>query len=380
MAQPGTGFRSVNSLAIEISYHLLEKIVQASITPAVAPGLQTVAVSSAVGVYAGAQIVCDVGTPQEIITIISFTPSTITANFANAHADGALLLAATFPTQQPTDPLFTQSEILSYLSRAQNEFLARVPAIFQLSQQVVLAGELFQTSPANMIEINRVAYSPIAIALSSLVRASGIVTAITFSAHGLMVGQKFSIFGVANGFNGAFKVATVIDNFTFTYLQAGPDAVAVGSGAFGEGPFGAGPFGEGSTIAGYVGLWLRLYERSQEELAMANPNWRNQYIQALRSWYEDRTGNYVWGVAGKPASNFVVELLCAIRDTNTLALTDGFLVPDLMLHGVKYLVLSWAWDKDGEQRSPQMAAYCLKRFESIVMASQRWIDGVLSKV
>ena len=48
---------------------------------------------------------------------------------------------------------------------------------------------------------------------------------------------------------------------------------------------------------------------------------------------------YKWGVGGLPSSNFPVELLCAVRDTDTLSLIDGLLVPDVVAHGVKYLAL-----------------------------------------
>lgn len=364
MASPGTGYRTANSVGIEISNHFIEPFVDATLSAAVTvPGAQTVAVSSTLAMYPGAQIVCDTGSPnEELITLTAVGSGTITAIFANTHPSGAGLLAFTFPTQQPTDPFFTQSEILGYLSRAQNEFLARVPAILSLSQQTVNFGQIFQVTPANCVEINRIAYSNPDVALVSLTRTGGVVAAVTATPHGLNVGDKFSIINTLPAtFLGAFKVSPTPSPTptTFSYAQALADDVAV--------------------TPGVVGLWSRLYERSQIELDMADPAWRLTSTQTPRSWFEDRAGNYRWGIANKPSANFPVELLCAIRDSDTLALTDGFLIPDVMLHGVKYLAMNWMWAKDGVQRNPKMATYCTQRFEAIVLATQRWIDGVLEK-
>lgn len=363
MANPGTGFRSVNSVAIEISNHFVEPYVSTTLTsPVSAPGSQTISVASTVAMYIGAQIVCDVGASQEIIMLTAVGAGSITAVFANTHLSGAQLLAATFPTQQPTDPFFTQSEILGYLARAQNEFLARVPAILLLSQQQVNFGQIFQTTPTNCVEINRVAYSNPDVALVSLTRTSQIVAAVSATPHGLIIGDKFSILSATPvAFNGAFKVsATPLPTpTTFSYRQVLPDGSA--------------------STAGVLGLWTRLYERTQTQLDMQDSTWRNQSTNSPRSFFEDRAGNYKWGIANKPASNYPVELLCAIRDSDVLTLTDGFLVPDIMLHAAKYLAMSWMWDKDGEERDPKMASHCLQRFEGIVLATQRWIDGVLDK-
>lgn len=363
MAQPGTGIRTVNSVAIEISFHFLQPYVNTTLTQAVAsPGMQVVSVASLEAIYPGAQLVIDQGIQpfEEIITVLLVNPATnqITANFTQAHNSGASVVAATFPIQQTTDPFYTQAEVLGYLARAQNEFLARVPAVFALSNQQVAFGQLFQTTPCSTIEINRVAASSTNLALLSLVRAGNNVAATTLSAHGLIVGEKFSILSAADSsFLGAFRVATVPDATHFTYMQVAPDM---------------------TSNSGTVGLWLRLYEISQIELTMQNRNWQNEYQATLRNFFEDRTGNYRWGVGGKPASNFPVELLSSVRDSDVLTLTDGFLVPDLFLHGVKYLAMAFMYSKDGEMRNPEMQKYCQMRFDRLVLAAHRWLDNMMS--
>lgn len=103
--------------------------------------------------------------------------------------------------------------------------------------------------------------------------------------------------------------------------------------------------------------------------------WRNQFLIALNSWFEDRTGLYQWGVGGKPAAGFHVEIISSMRDSDTLVLTDGFLVPDICLHFVKFKALEYAWSKEGECRSPMMAQLMSKRYERGVFAVRRWMSA-----
>jgi hypothetical protein len=150
-------------------------------------------------------------------------------------------------------------------------------------------------------------------------------------------------------------VGTVISSTSWSYTQVQPNATTTGGAAV---------------------LWLRLYETSSEELSIQNPFWRNQNITQLSSWYEDRTGNYQWGVNGKPATTLPVEVLVSQRDTDTLAFTDGFLVPDPCLHYVKYKALEYCFSKDGEMRDPMRAKYCGMRFARGVQTVRRWMEGM----
>ena len=344
--------------------HLVEPFIYTTLTSAVnAIGTASPSVAS-LGIpinalYVGAQIVIDVGNNQETVTVTNVNPgtNTFTANFTFTHAIGAQVVGATFPTQATSgDYFFSQTEILSYIARAQHEFLAQVPCIFQLNTQTVQFGQVYQQLVCDAIEMHRVASSAQFIALTSLTRSGNLVTAVSQSPHGLALNQKFSIYNPNDpSFIGGFRVGTVINSTSWSYTQDQPDAVSSGGAAV---------------------LWLRLYETSQEELSIQNPFWRNQNLSQLSAWYEDRTGNYKWGVNGKPATNLPVEVLVSQRDTDTLGFTDGFLVPDIMLHFVKYKALEYAWSKDGEQRNKLLADYAGMRFNRGVMAVKRWLDGM----
>lgn len=312
MANPGNGQRTVNSLLMEISLHLVEPIVKAVTAVVITPGVQTVGVNSVEGMYVGAQVVVanSDGTNPTIVTITAFDPVgvTFTANFTQTYSSGnTTIQGGTFSTQQPTDPLFTQSEVIDYVARAQNEFLAKVPLIFQFFKNFPIAqGQTEQTLPATAIELERV---------SMLYPGTG----------------------------------------------------------FGDGGFGDGGFGD-STPDRY----FRLYEVSQQQLSMRDPNWFFNIENPIPTkWYEDRTGAYGWGVAGVPQSNFTAQLICSVRDSEILLLTDGFLVPDIFLHYVKYRALSYIFDKAGEQRAPTQARLCQKRFDRGVMIADRYLRSFI---
>lgn len=162
---PSPNLRTANDLMVEISLHLVEDIVNTTLLePIVAGSPQTAFVNSVVGMYAGAMVVIENSQNTNsindiaIITILSFDPSTntFTANFPQNYAAGSTLLGGTFPTQQPSDPLFTQSEVLTYLAQSQNEFLTRVPLIFQKGYQTTNLGVEFQPLPPTAIELERI--------------------------------------------------------------------------------------------------------------------------------------------------------------------------------------------------------------------------------
>jgi hypothetical protein len=227
----------------------------------------------------------------------------------------------------------------------------------QLFQQNIAPGAIYNSVPPTSIELNRLASSAIVIDISSLTRAGDIVTAVSVSPHGLIVNQPFSILTSPADptFIGAFAVATIISPTEFTYTQYAANSTT-------------------SVLGITAGLWTRAYEVSQEELSCQNPSWRSSHITSIASWYEDRTGLYGFGISGIPAIGFPVELLCAVRDTDTLALTDKLLVGDIFLHYVKYQALRYIWSKDGEVRDASRAAYCKMRFERGVQSIRRWME------
>jgi hypothetical protein len=293
MAATGVGYRTVNSLLMEMSYHLLQPIVYTALSQSTLAGLNVaVPVPTTLNMYPGALLVVDSGVNAEIATVISIgvggsPPSpAFYANLNLPHSAGAMVAAATFPLQAATDPLLTQQECLAYVSRAQNQMLMDCPLHYQLTQQTVQYGQLYQSAPLNMIEMERVA------------------------------------------------------------------------------------------VQTASGKWSRLYEGTQEEWGMTNPQWRMQHVTQLTDWGEDRAGDYGWLVKGIPATSFLVEILCSIRDSDILALTDGFLVSDVCLHGVKYKALQYCFEKDGEIRDPLRSRYCAMRYDRIVLATRRWMGAM----
>jgi hypothetical protein len=354
---------------MEVSFHLSQPAVYSSLLAPVAAGIGVTAnVASTYAMYPGAQLIIEVpgNAEQEVVSITSVTDQThFVATFANNHASVAPVWGATFPTQEATDPIFTQTEMLAYLARAQNEFLTTVPCYYQRFFQTVNTGILYQNTPPTALLIDRVAASPLNISITSLVRNANIVTLTSGVPHGL---SQYSTFAVANPLTnlgdtsflgGAFAVISAPTPTTLTYRQIGANA---------------------TTTGGSMWSMLRLYEVTQEELTQQGRFWQSNYTGPLQNWFEDRAGLYRWGVGGLPSTNFPVELLAAVRDTDTLSMTDGFLVPDLCLHGVRYLAMAYAWSKDGIFSQPQMADFCMKRYTQVVMATQRYIEAMKMEV
>ena len=360
VAQPGFGYRTAGDVLFECALHLAQPCVYDTLVNPIAAGAGvTVTIQSTTYIYPGALLIVEVpgNALQEVVTVLTVpTPTTFTANFANAHAAAAPVWGATFPTQEATDPIFTQTEMLQYLSRAQNEFLTAVPCFYERFFQNVSLGLIYQVTPPTAILIDRIAASSISIPITSLVRTGGVVTLTAGSPTNLAQYNTFGIVGAADSsFNGVFAVSTSPSPDILTYPQIGADA---------------------STTGGNIQSMQRLYEVTQEELVQRDRSWQVNYVGPLQSWFEDRAGLYRWGVGGLPSSNFPVELLCAVRDTDTLGMLDGFLVPDMLCHFIKYLALSYIWSKDGIAQNAQMAEFALKRYAQGVMAAGRYIQAM----
>ena len=344
-------------MLFEISLHTCQPAVYQALTSPVTAGSGVIAtVGSTYAMYPGALLVVEIPGAAliEVVAVIAVVNATqFTANFVNSHASGVAVWGATFPTQQATDPIFTQAEMLGYLSRAQNEFLTAVPAYYELFDQTVTANIIYQNLPTNAITVERVAASPIAIPITSMVRSGNVVTLTAVQQTNLVQYNTLAVVGAADeSFDGVFEVSTSPSADVITYQQIGSNA---------------------STTGGTIQQMLRLYELTQEELTQQNRNWQANSTPTLQSWFEDRAGLYRWGVGGRPGSTFPVELLCAIRDTDTLGMLDGFLVPDLCISYVKYLTLNFCWTKDGVAADAQRAEFALKRYAQGVMATQRYI-------
>ena len=134
----GVGFLIAQDILADVSYKLFEGVVN-TVVPAggIAIGSQTVAVWDE-SMYVGAMILVGVGAADlEVVTITATVPGTsFTATFINAHVAGESITGATFPVRQTTDPLFTQAEMLQYLSNAANDFLTDCPLAYEIAENV----------------------------------------------------------------------------------------------------------------------------------------------------------------------------------------------------------------------------------------------------
>lgn len=372
MSIPGVGYRYAADVLMEVSYHLLEQAVLTTATAFAQGGYgdggygeggygdpigSLLTVGSQTAMYVGAMIVVGWGlSTQEVVTIteVNSDGTILTTSLVNSHNPGETILGPTFPTQQPTDPHYTQSEVLGYLARASNEFLADCPVFYQIFQQNLVYGNILQNTPNNCIEINRIAASQYYCVISSITIADDEATVVTASPHGLQVGSTIYIQNPAAGFGGVFQIDSIPSPTSFTYPQVADDGTATG---------------------GAVLYFARMYEATQTEFTMTNRTWRNDYVNVPTAWAEDRAGLYKWMTNGKPSSNFPVELLMSVRDSDTYTLLDQFLIPDTLVYLLKYKTLQFCLEKDGVQQDPQRAAYCKSRFDKGVMAVNRYLRG-----
>ena len=88
MAVYGTsGYRTVLSVAQEISLTLLQPIIMTTLTNAVSAGVQTATVPSTASMYAGALLVVGTGADIEVVSVGTVaSATTFSATFASAHA------------------------------------------------------------------------------------------------------------------------------------------------------------------------------------------------------------------------------------------------------------------------------------------------------
>jgi hypothetical protein len=165
---PGVGYLIVNDILSWVSYSLFEPLVNTTITTFTVPagygdggfgdggygdgtGL-VVTVGSLTGMYVGAEIIVGLGIgTEEVVTILSIDPvaGTFTAAFSFAHSPGELIVGATFPLQQTTDPIWEQSEMLAYISTAYNDFLTACPLVYNVTDLTVVFTQQNAALPAD---------------------------------------------------------------------------------------------------------------------------------------------------------------------------------------------------------------------------------------
>lgn len=374
------GQRQVVDLAAELSLHLVEPVFNQVLASPIGPGSGlTITLEpdsplpATYYLYPGALIVVGWHADDaEVVEVIAVTgDNTFTGNLVNAHAAGESVFGATFPTQEPTDPVFTQAEIQGYIAQAQNEFLTKVPLIFEFfPNQLALLGQSFQTVPDKAIEMERVALTNAAVSfpIETIERSGGTVTAVlptSANADKWTPGLPVVVMGVGNNSfnsvsNSTFDLATVSpDGLTLTWPQSATDA---------------------SSTGGIVSrqIWTRLYESSQSQIAMQNPFWFSDQ-GTPKKFFEDRTGIYGWGLAPVPDAGYYVELLTSIRGSEALGLLDSLEVPDIFAYLIKWKALEFCWTKNGIQRSPSMAKWASARFDFGVMLAQRFLRNVVEQ-
>lgn len=173
-----TGYKIANDVLTEMSFHLVEPIVNTTITsifaegygdggygdggfgdPPDGPGSYVVYVGSTTAMYTGAMILIGAHTAnQEVVTILAVGDNYFNALLVKTHVTGETVTGATFPVGEMPDPFYTQSEMLSYIANAQNDYLVRVPVIYNVVAQAFASRQKTQTMPADTIQIERIAY------------------------------------------------------------------------------------------------------------------------------------------------------------------------------------------------------------------------------
>lgn len=162
----GAGFLRVIDRLQDASYSLIQPVVNEQFPATIAPGSQTIPISNpkvwvpTVCLYVGAQLVCGVtGANLEVVTVTDVNVGvSFTATFANQHQQGEQILGATFPVRYPTDPLFTQAEMLAYISSATSDFYEDVPLAFNIATIKVQPSQQNTPLPADSLFPVRIAY------------------------------------------------------------------------------------------------------------------------------------------------------------------------------------------------------------------------------
>ena len=142
----------------QVSYALIEVIVNTSLSAPVTAGIRTVTPLNMQGIYQGVMLVIGQGTQIEVVGVTSVTASTFTATFVNTHAGfGPAVVGATFSGGQPNTPLWSQQEMLDYLTSTQNEFLCAVRPVYAVATANLEVGIPSYPNPADAIRVERIA-------------------------------------------------------------------------------------------------------------------------------------------------------------------------------------------------------------------------------
>ena len=348
-----------NDILTQVSFSLVEQIVNTTLGGAVSPGANIVTPPSMVGIYNGALLIIGSGTTREIVTASAVAPANFTATFVNAHPATDAIYAATFPSGQPPMFLFTQTEMLNYLVNAQQDFLLKVRLLYSIAQVNYAVGEQYFTQPGSAIRIERIARKvqpAVSTTLGATITTNGILPVTATVTPGSMLGiVPNAILSVGDTSSRELIkiISTTLTTFTASFLNSHAPSDPVVASA----------------------TWLDLFNTSTADLDMLQQNWAID-IGDPTNWFQDATSATGYGVYPNPAPAGTLELWYSDRGPDSLALTDTLSVLDIFTPALKYKVLEMAFLKDGEQRDTQRAKFCTENYKFWVMAGVKFMRGI----
>lgn len=120
-----------------------------------------------------------------------------------------------------------------------------------------------------------------------------------------------------------------------------------------------------------------LRETSQSNLDAVDPRWENEAMAPAIAYYRDKIGLGNVGIWPRQADATPLKVVYQLRAPQYLSLADGFPIPDPFLVAVKSRVLSFAYSKDGEAKSPAMARFFDQRYQAGVKVAKVFLEAVL---
>jgi hypothetical protein len=120
---------------------------------------------------------------------------------------------------------------------------------------------------------------------------------------------------------------------------------------------------------------VALQEQGQTSLDWLTPFWPTAGAAEPKTWFEDRVNFMTYGVQPVPGNAFTAQLLYAQRDSQLLALNEGFLLPDPFLHYIRYGALMQCFGKDGEMRDSAKAQYCEQRYQLGIQIGRKFYEN-----
>lgn len=164
MAYQGISLITIEQILEDISFALVEPIVDTVSQAVVLAGLSIVTPASMEGIYVGAKLLIGVGNNLEQVVVAATSQTTFSATVAFSHIANEPVVGATFPSGVPDNPLFTQDEVIGYLADVQNDLLLKTRCIFGVTGAFTdppnipfVVNQRVYPQPPNAIRVERVA-------------------------------------------------------------------------------------------------------------------------------------------------------------------------------------------------------------------------------